>query len=176
MRQGFGPAPWWLALAGLLLLPTCSSAPRWPGVHFAEVRGYVFNLSDDADVYLHHEAVVVDGHLDETVIDREGVVLNDAQTTRLLGAIDPPITSGMVYLSMIHTRHAFVFYDEQHRPVAWFAICFHCSQDLADPEFAGFPDYDALRQLCVELGLPVFDDEGKYAALQAQAPESTIER
>jgi hypothetical protein len=165
-----------LALLGslVLVLSACSATEEpvspsrvpWPDVHFTEVRGYLFNLSDQYEEYRAHQRIIVDGRLDETVIDRDGVVLASARAQQLVGAINPQTEKRFIPFCMIHTRHAFVFYDEQHRPCAWIAICFQCGQSIADPEADIFPDYAALRRICDESGLPVFDDETRYASLR----------
>ncbi len=108
----------------ILLLLFCAvsaaAGESWPGVQFTEVRAYAW--SDDKK----SEAIILDGMtLKPGVINKDGALLTATQTRRLLSAI----TSKHPWhpVAACHVPHnAFVFYNADHRPVAFVELCFGC--------------------------------------------------
>lgn len=142
-----------------------STEPTWPRVEFSSARAYLYNLDEgqitDDGSGQHGLIVGDDGQLDSSVVNPEGSRLSGAQVERLSRAIltGPP---EMVSAFCFTPRHAFVFYDDKGRPVAWLSVCFECNRLMASEAHPDSIDMPGLRALCVELGLPVFDDPAYY--------------
>src|SRR5262249_6485212 len=117
-----------IALGIFLVLGVSSlRAADWPGVKYSEVRAYYYNAASA------HDCRILDakGRLDESVVDKKGVVLSPAQVVRLLAAINGhqrvhPITACYV------PHHAFIFYNSFGRRVAVFEFCFECLKASPD--------------------------------------------
>jgi hypothetical protein len=140
-----------LILILLMLGSTRLAAADWPEVKYAQVRAYFYNSASE------HDCRIIDskGHLDASVIDKEGVVLNSAQVARLLAAINGrqrlhPITACYV------PHHAFIFYNAWGRRVAVFEFCLECLKASVEPNTAGpYYNYPALAELVADLQLPL---------------------
>jgi hypothetical protein len=134
--------------------PDASPAPgtrvNWPGVSFAEVRGFCYDYT--AELARHF---FVNGRMHKGVLDPKGVKLTKAQTKRLLDDItvsQPKASAGGCY----KPHHAYVFYDAGGKVVAVFEMCFACNEYVATPE--GLPRYinrSDLWLLTQDVGLPV---------------------
>ena len=155
----------WLALL-VVCLPTCSRAPTWFHMPFDHARAYLYNLDDEEGASLDHSIRIIwHGELNPTVVYREGVTLTAEQVDQLRDAVTHGTneTAAMCF----NPRHAFVFYDGDDQPVAWLEVCFECSDYFSSPVIEDPPNYGRIRALCVELGLPVFDDSNDYLTWKA---------
>ena len=134
-------------------LASASSAEAdWPGTAYIEVRAYAYNPRP-ADT---NPSILKDGHLNPTVLNKDGLVLTADQTKYLLAAVTGKHPDPGVYAACFNPRHAFVFYDVAHRPVAWVEICFDCGNAEAEPGQKGqIYDVAALLKLVRELKLPL---------------------
>ena len=164
-----------LASIGLTLLSSCAgisyfgvgAAPRpapgtrvnWPGVAFTEVRGFCYDYTA-AD----HSEFLKDGVMHPGVLDANGVRLTPAQVSQLMDAIT--ISQDKQSRTPCYKpHHAFVFYNAQGQTVAMFEMCFGCNQFESMP--GGVPEYinyNALYQLCADLGLPLGEGNDFYTA------------
>lgn len=139
----------------------------FPGVAFAEVRAYVFDLGNSGRPTCGMP-LAEDGTLCKTVRP-SGVVLSDAQTKLLLGMLAKKSTWGEGSACFL-PHHGFVFYDEAGTPVAQISVCFMCQMMVSAPSIpkaktlGGDDTYGLhekstaqLRALCNELGLPMCD-------------------
>ena len=123
----------------------------WPAVSYSEVRGYVYNAGGENGI-----PIIQDGVLHPSVIDREGVKLSAAQVERLLDAVACPHSNPRIRAACYDPRHAFVFYDDSHQPVAHVEICFSCIGFSTLPTLSHSVGFVELGQLCKDLSLPVF--------------------
>jgi hypothetical protein len=140
-------------LAALLLLPAAAQAgadmpaPPWPppSVAYREVRAYYDPSSYNGRDLLTNAPLPYD----------KGIRLTQKQTQKLLAAVQgthPAYTSPMC----IEPRHAFVFYDALHKPVALIEPCLECLVMIQQPGGSGSPvDYPALAELIHALGFPL---------------------
>ncbi len=139
----------------------------FPGVAFAEVRAYAFDLRV-AEMPVCGMPLDADGTLCDTV-EQPGVVLSPAQTKLLVGMLKKKSTWGSGS-SCFLPHHGFVFYDAEGVPVAEISLCFMCEMMATAPGIPGAKklgtqnDYGLnakstaqLRGLCRELGLPMCD-------------------
>jgi hypothetical protein len=134
-----------------LLSAVSSFASDWPNAAFAEVRAYAYNKRGFPD-----RLIVEKGRLSSTVLNKRGVLLTPAQTTRLVAAVTGYRPRPESEIMCFDPRHAFVFYDSAKTPVAWVELCFDCSRALAQPYVDGqVYDVAALEQLAKELKLPL---------------------
>ena len=139
-----------IILAGLLSAAS-SFASDWPNAPFAEVRAYAYNKGGFPD-----RLIIRNGQLSGTVLNKRGVVLTPAQTTRLVAAVTGYRPRPDSEIMCFDPRHAFVFYDGAKKPVAWVELCFDCSRALAQPYVDGqVYDVTALERLAKELKLPL---------------------
>jgi hypothetical protein len=140
-------------------------ADKWPHVPYAEIKAYLYNLEGSEGTAIVNEK----GRLDRSVCNRSGVFLGQRQTEQLFEALyQPGVPYGVAHC--YRPRHAFVFYDAAHRPVAQFEVCFGCNQYASWPR--GLPEpinLTALSQLVQDLGLPIFADEKGYDSLKRQS-------
>ncbi len=130
--------------------PAVGTRVNWPGVPFAEVRGYCYDYTAEFSRHFF-----VNGRMHKGVMDPKGVKLTKAQTKRLLDDIavsQPKAYAGGCY----KPHHAYVFYDAAGKSVGVFEMCFACNEYVATPD--GLPRYinrTDLWQLTREIGLPV---------------------
>lgn len=117
----------------LCALVQCLSlnAQPWPKVKYSYAVAYLYNL--DGKLYGQHKPVKND-KLDTTMV-LPGVKLNTAQTdelVKLLSQNTETINAGLASCYIPH--HAVVFYDDQHKIVAWMSACFMCDGVRFFPE------------------------------------------
>lgn len=139
----------------------------FPGVAFAEVRGFAFDL-EVGERSVCSMPLDRDGTSCETVV-RPGVVLTPEQTKQLLAILGDKGSFGPGSKCFL-PHHGFVFYDDKGVPVAEVSLCFMCAMGLAAPAIPvgrggdgdgsfglGEKSTGALRALCRDLGLPKCD-------------------
>jgi hypothetical protein len=149
----------------IIVLLTLTATPLfgadWPDVKYAQVRAYFYNTASE------HDCRILDskGHLDPSVTDKDGVVLNADQIARLLAAINGPQRLHPITACYV-PHHAFIFYNSWGRRVAVFEFCLECLKGSADPNTAGpYYNYPALAELAADLKLPLgpkFKDPRAY--------------
>ena len=133
------------------LLSTISvwAAAQWPGVPYSEVRAFAWDASLSTDELIHADMSFADG-----VINKEGTPLSEAQVKRLLQAEARRLNQGRTP-GCYFPHNAFVFYNAQHKPVAFLEICFDCTVSREYPQDDGADaNLVALAMLCDELKLP----------------------
>ena len=158
---------WILTASVILALADMANgqSTNWPPVPFAEVRAYLYNLSGK------HAAPILDhGKINPTAWNPEGARLEPAQIAALQRAVTEYHPSVVMTASCYRPRHAFVFYDDQHKPVACLEVCFSCSNYRLWPEHPGPVDIDALPPILSELKIPVFEKDKTYLSLKKQSP------
>jgi hypothetical protein len=122
----------------------------WPGVDYTSVKAYLF----DGETAL---SIIVDGNLNPSV--EKVARLSIKQVPRITAALrDPPKLSAAAMC--FEPRHAFVYFDEFSRPVAWLNICYHCKNYTVYPPLPKkkILDLPALLPLFRDLELPVPGD------------------
>jgi hypothetical protein len=123
---------------------------NWPGVDYKEVRAYGFNQESK-----HFISILTPDGLHPSVQNTEGVLLNKNQITSLINGITTTQGQEMDLMCGFVPRHGFVFYGENNHPIAKVAVCFECWGIEARPGIKKPVDFEALHQLCNEIGLPV---------------------
>jgi hypothetical protein len=139
------------AAAILLFFAPCAFASSpWPGVPYAEVRGYAFKDSGP------EESIFRDGKLSSSIINKSGAALTAHQIQRLVRAITRKPPKVIALANCFDPHHAFIFYDARRKPVAWVDVCFHCHNATVHPypSKSYYPDMKALLDLCGQLKLP----------------------
>lgn len=140
----------------------------FPGVPFAEVRGFAFDLENGARPVCYG-ALDEDGTLCSTVA-RPGVKLSDDQAKKLVALLQQKSSFGGGSKCFL-PHHGFVFYDEAGVPIADLSVCFMCEMGTSTPSIPaarqggdGGSSFGisatgvaGLRALCTELGLPKCD-------------------
>lgn len=146
---------------GIFLSITSSAIASWPNAEFTEVRGYVYNSKNELLQELKsgrvvNMAIVRNGKLSPSVINKSGALLNSNQVHRLLGAINGKHPDH-IRARCWNPHHGFVFYDSQHRAIGFVTICFECENIEKDPEdpTSRSEDIAALLQMGKELKLPI---------------------
>ncbi|NUO48693.1 MAG: hypothetical protein HOV80_07540 [Polyangiaceae bacterium] len=149
--------------------PIPAKRPKgFPGVPFAEVRAFAFDLENGA-------RPICSGPLDEdgtlcSTVARPGVKLSAEQAKKLVALVQQKSSFGGGSKCFL-PHHGFVFYDEAGVPVADISVCFMCEMATSTPSIpAARPSGEgggsvgisekgvtALRALCNELGLPKCD-------------------
>ncbi len=122
----------------------------WPGLPFAEVRGYAW----PADTKM--ERVVSDGgRLEPGVFNPQGAVLSKLQVRRLLVAQARRV-GRIKFRPMCYRPHnAFVFRNAAGRAVAFLEICFDCAEVRLQPkDKRSNPDFETIARIFAELNLP----------------------
>ncbi len=129
--------------------------PAWPGVAYVEVRAYAYNSKGQGD-----PALFLNGILNDTVINRDGVLLNKDQVHRLIDAVTLE-SEQYAPAACFNPRHAFVFYSADHQPVANIRVCFQCLNYETKPyNSILYCDFQSLAKLCDELNLPLSPGPG----------------
>jgi hypothetical protein len=131
----------------LLLAVAPASAAHWPGVDYSEVRAYAYN-------HKRYAALVEDGKLGPTVVNKTGVRLTGRQIERLIRAVSAKRSGTIDIVQCWRPHHGFVFYDGRGKAVAWVEVCFECGNMHESPPAEGVYDMKALRKLSKELKLP----------------------
>lgn len=145
----------------------------WPQTPYAEVRGFFYNAEGNGSV-----PIIEDGELHKSVLDRNGVLLNASQIERLLDAVARPHSDFNFRVACYFPRHAFVFFDEMHHPVAYVEICFSCFGENTSPRLPHRVGHAELQRLCHDLSLPFFEGRNSrqqyvdYAARHSQKQPS----
>jgi hypothetical protein len=147
------------AFAILFLVASPAFASPWPGVPYAEVRGYAYNyVSPVFDVrgrqLMNAPLVDENGQLGSSVANKSGARLSPEQVQRLIHAIigmHPAHLTARCW----KPHHGFVFYDTRGKAVAWVEVCFECGFTRPSPTVPNhsYDDMDALRKLSKELKL-----------------------
>jgi hypothetical protein len=147
---------------------------NWPAVEYAEVRAYLYNPGENRKNLILHE-----GKLHPEVANPEGIKLDAAQIERLLATLRNKAANG-VGVGCFEPHHGFVFYDRDGKPVADLTVCFLCIQGVARPGQYRMTtwEWDLLKQLVRDLGLPVFKDdeeaEAHFIDLAKQWPDARV--
>ena len=126
---------------------------NWPALEYAEVRAYLYNPGEKPG-----NLILQKDKLHPEVTNPEGIKLDAAQIQRLLATFRGKAANGMG-VGCFEPHHGFVFYDRAGKPVADVTVCFLCIQGVARPGAAGRMttwDWDPLKRLIEDLGLPVF--------------------
>jgi hypothetical protein len=125
----------------------------WPGVPYQEVRAFAWF---DGRPHIHTEDGLIrdDMSFVDGVINKEGAVLNADQVKRLLKA-ESRRWKQQRTPGCYNPHNAFVFFDADHRPVAYLEVCFDCLLSRTSPnDDQCDPDFLALVGICSELKLP----------------------
>jgi hypothetical protein len=140
---------------------TSKSVSSWPPVGYASVKAYIYNLDgDDSAPLLSRD------RLSESVLDAAGSVLSQNDAKRFIAAVSGSHPEHPVAGCYI-PRHGLVFYEQSGEPVGWVEICFECLNYRASSEAAPkYFDIESLRQLFLELKIPVLKSDGEYQALK----------
>ncbi|MFM8743817.1 MAG: hypothetical protein ACKODM_10910 [Cytophagales bacterium] len=126
-------------------------------------KAYLYGLSDVEGA----GDILEKGHLNKTVVDTIGVTLTGAQVKKIVtvatGNNDAEVDE---QAECFLPHHGVVFYDEKNRPLASVTICFDCRRmkfhpKIVDPE----KGITILKEVILELGLPVFDNFEEYLEL-----------
>jgi len=140
-----------------------AESTNWPPAVYAEVRAYLYNLAGEQAA-----PIVKQGKLDATVWNPEGAALNKKQMATVQKAVVDYHPAGLRPPSAdcYQPRHAFIYYDAEHKPVGFVEICFSCRNYRTSPEHPGEVDLDTLKKVFVELKIPVFDKDEAYLSLK----------
>ena len=152
-----------ILLLGLVILLLVSCARKeWPPAGAAEARAFLYNLDGRSS-----QGLVIGDSLNSTVVNNPGVTLTPEQISRLTHALTDPLPAQPQPDCLPQPRHGVVFYDSQHKPIAWAELCFECRlYRLSSGETRKPVNWDALKALFLELGLPVLNLPDDYKALQ----------
>jgi len=152
-----------LFLALLALTRTVGAeSTNWPPAGYVEVRAYLYNLAGE-----HAAPILKQGKLHATVWNPTGVELSKPQITTVQRAVaDYHPEVHRVPADCYQPRHAFVYYDANHKPVGFVEICFSCWGYRLSPEQHREVDLDTLKKVFVELKIPVFDKDEAYLSLK----------
>ncbi len=108
-------------------LSISAKSQSWPGVEYSYVRVGNYNLQSDL-VGVSDAQPIKNGELDSTVL-HFAPLLSDSLVESLLSIVnkkDQLLLEGLSKCYIPH--HCFVFYDDNHKPVASIALCFMCQR------------------------------------------------
>jgi hypothetical protein len=127
------------------------TAAGWPSLPYVEVRAYAYNAQGELD-----RAILKNGRLDRTVVNKTGIALTALQIKRLVAAVTGKRPAPNGAAACFIPRHAFVFYNAAKKPIAGVELCFECANAYAKPYRNGqVYDIAALENLAKELKLPL---------------------
>jgi len=140
-----------------------AESTNWLPAGYAEVRAYLYNLEGEQAA-----PIVKHGKLHESVWNPEGAALNKKQTATVQKAVVDyhPAGPRPPSASCYQPRHAFVYYDAEHKPVGFVEVCFSCGNYRTSPEHPVAVDLDTLKKVFVELKIPVFNKDEAYLSLK----------
>jgi len=142
---------------------SCSSSNAWPPKHHTEVRAFLYNLDSHGGL-----PFITNGCFDSSVVDTNGVRLSDRQVSRFLTAVTGKHSDHNI-MGCYVPHHAYVLYDKKHQIKGWVELCFGCGNyRTSSPNSPEWLDIYDLRDLTVELGLPVLKNEDDYLTLKAK--------
>jgi hypothetical protein len=137
---------------------TNAQKASWVNFDYQQVRVYFTRTP-----FLGYKsAIVAEGKLIDSVWDKEGVKLSPEQVQRLDKILQQP-DRDVAVADCFNPRHGIVFWDKNNKPVAHISVCFECNLLKATPELYKY-DLTDIKQLFLELGMPVFEDPTKYEA------------
>jgi len=135
------------------------------------VRAFLYNLDSKDSL-----PILQSGQLDQSVADTKGVILTDAQVSRLLAAVTGNHSDHGVAGCYI-PHHAYVFYNKRQRIVGWVELCFGCmNYHASSPNAPRVFDVSSLLDLTKELGLPVLNKDTDYSTLKVKSGSPAVER
>jgi hypothetical protein len=133
------------------MLPVEPEATPWH-FKFSEVRAFQLNWEDEHAT----DSIIQDSELNDARFPVGGILLSDNQVELLRHAILRDDSLGGVIGLCRYPHHAFVFYSDGGEVVGHYDLCFLCSNADGSPgTFSTYPDYDALRDLVADLGMPI---------------------
>ena len=152
-----------IAVALLALTRTAGAeSTNWPPAAYAEVRAYLYNLEGEGAA-----PILKQGKLNATVWNPEGVALSNAQIATVQRSVaDNHPGIPRIPASCYQPRHAFIYYDTEHKPVGFLEICFSCWRYRASPELPRGMDFETLEKVFLELKIPVLDTDKAYLSLK----------
>lgn len=134
-------------------LPKSKAGGDWGFIKFSEVRAYRTNWEEQSAIEF---IVTEDGQLNRTRIPHDGIPLDASQVARLHSAIATAHPEPDVIAACFNPHHAFVFYDESGKIIAYVDLCFQCGNYRYHPDgFSRSIDWGALESLVKELGMPI---------------------
>ena len=140
---------------------------QWPGVPFAEVRAYYYQVNGG------EEPIIKDGKLHSSVVNKEGALLNATQTKRLIEARSLKVLYRRY--KCYSPRHGFVFYDRDKKPVAYIEVCLECIGSDTKPSRKGYLDFPTVLDLIEELELPFGPQAGNAKAIRLELQKMRFE-
>jgi hypothetical protein len=136
---------------------------QWPEKPFKYVVAYCYNPFYDTR---GTDITFDDGSIHEGVIRSTTVRLDPDQTTALRKILSTDTEAEHGGLLCYDPHHAFVFYDAEWKVTASIDICFLCSDHKSRPEGASDKvDLEALKAICIKIGLPVLKSSSDYTKL-----------
>ena len=154
----------------ILFMPLQAHASKQPvapegvksfrGIQYAYVKVYTLNLSEETRG--NHCRTVYDelGKQCNNIADT-GIILSEAQEQTLLGITEEKNRYKRRQSKCWTPRHAWVFYNANHKMVAEYTLCLECKRDRIGPASIRGEGLNLRRDVfaraqafCTELGLP----------------------
>ena len=134
--------------------------PRnWLSFEYDEARIYLYGLDANSEFYKNPD-IIVDGQLNTTVLNKEGIALKENQIDRINNILSGKQheDEGIVSADCFIPHHGIVFYKSQ-KPVGHISICLMCHRMKSFPE-SPYLDAEKFRPIIEETNLPIFEDPG----------------
>ena len=157
-----------LVMSGMLLAQSGLCAQDLKPEGYTCVVGYTYDFTQDRS---GRGIIQKDGSIHDGVIRATTIRLDQREVLALLKLLkerQPPGEGEAEFEEMeCHDpHHAFVFYDDGWKPVAWINICFLCFNTSTNTRGAhSLIDLEPLERFCKNLGMPVFQDASEYTKL-----------
>jgi hypothetical protein len=167
---------------------------QWPYKDFVYVKAYLYNLENE--LFGNHAIIKRSksstNKEDEYVLDGtvvgEGVLLDKRQVETIVTITNKDVDGLIEGLSKSYIpHHAFVFYDNDHKPAAYITLCFDCealrvfpekstrktSRELSDTEIEKLLEFlEQYKRIIMETGLPILDSPFQYREYGKLHPRS----
>ena len=139
-----------------------AASTNWPPAGYVEVRAYLYNLEGEQAA-----PILEQGKLNASVWNPKGVALNKKQMAKVLKAVADHYPASLAPAADCYRpRHAFIYYDSEHKPIGAIEICFSCRNYRMSWTPPGPVDFKRMKKIFLELKIPVLDNDDAYLALK----------
>lgn len=135
---------------------SCAEEESWVDFDYDQARAYHFT-NEHFDFY-GFEEVVIDGRLNRTITNPDGIVLTWQQIEFIGKALNGNLNSGEGYTNECYVPHHGIVFFKDNSIVAQISICFACRQIHSTPANQ-LDDVMLLKPLFQEMGFVIDEHE-----------------
>jgi hypothetical protein len=142
---------------------TDTAVVDWRKIKFTHAKAYLYGIEEQTTEY-----IITNGKLHASVVNPSGTPLSKEQVEKVIKVAMREIGKESDIAFCFVPHHGIVFYNGE-KPVSHISICFDCGRRVEVPSARSIKDelssergLDVLKEIIVELGLPVLKGEEEY--------------